>query len=682
MLHAMSYKEWLHYAEQLDVLSGLDQWKKKDTSSLYDERVIKQRIADIKDLLISGNIFTLMFRLRGGLSREQFGMLNKALFTKATSGTKVLVESYHSAVCDALNFVCDSDDRSIPTDAKLAFFNETRHSYGRTALLLSGGAHLGMYHAGLVKCLTLQGLLPRVVSGSSAGSIIAAVIGTKTESEYLEILRTGDLPLSYFNFEWEKNDLFRRWACPVWLKPLRRLVPLRLQGATYALLNSLLQGVSVIKLDIAHLRQEIVAAVGDYTFQEAFDRTGRIINITVAPTNSLSSPRLLNYLTAPHVCVWSAVVASCAIPGVFDSTELIVKEPDGSFAPETEWTSLNQTGSAKDGPKHPTRQSEKFSDGSVENDLPMQQISELFNINHFIVSQTNLHSFFLSTLHMRNIQGYFGLGLATSFAHFLKAECRDWLRHTIQLLSQLQMIPSWGGRRGVVQALTQEYEGRESDVSIIPWFGAVSLMDGMLSLAKNPSKDEFLEIVRVGCNNTYPHLSRIRAHCCVEAALDRCVQRLRLRLQAENEAMLRKGSETRDRTPSFYTSRSTVNLSGLSVSDPMPRARDGQVEEDDDFGFMDDVLAADVSLAAAPQRRDTLDLKNATSSEDASLASELDRPRRPTLTAEGAAEEAFGAEREITATLGSRSLHRAQPPTGIKKTTSMSNFYYQLNPHA
>ena len=28
----------------------------------------------------------------------------------------------------------------------MAFFNETRHAYGRTALLLSGGAFLGMLH--------------------------------------------------------------------------------------------------------------------------------------------------------------------------------------------------------------------------------------------------------------------------------------------------------------------------------------------------------------------------------------------------------------------------------------------------------------------------------------------------------------------------------------------------------
>lgn len=30
-----------------------------------------------------------------------------------------------------------------------------------------------------------------------------------------------------------------------------------------------------------------------------------------------------------------------------------------------------------------------FSDGSMEQDLPMQQLSEMFNVNHFIISQAN-----------------------------------------------------------------------------------------------------------------------------------------------------------------------------------------------------------------------------------------------------------------------------------------------------
>lgn len=45
-------------------------------------------------------------------------------------------------VVKGLNFVCDVNPAMdpIPTDTKLAFFNEMRHAYGRTALLLSGGA--------------------------------------------------------------------------------------------------------------------------------------------------------------------------------------------------------------------------------------------------------------------------------------------------------------------------------------------------------------------------------------------------------------------------------------------------------------------------------------------------------------------------------------------------------------
>ena len=46
-----------------------------------------------------------------------------------------------------------------------------------------------------------------------------------------------------------------------------------------------------------------------------------------------------------------------------------MKDPDGAVRPE-------------DGGTY-------HSDGSVECDLPMAQLSELFNVNHFIVSQVN-----------------------------------------------------------------------------------------------------------------------------------------------------------------------------------------------------------------------------------------------------------------------------------------------------
>ncbi len=60
-------------------------------------------------------------------------------------------------------------------------------------------------------------------------------------------------------------------------------------------------------------------------FQEAFDHSGRTLNIIVSPKNNLTDPpRLLNYLTAPHVLVWSAVVCSCSVPGLFGAFSLLV----------------------------------------------------------------------------------------------------------------------------------------------------------------------------------------------------------------------------------------------------------------------------------------------------------------------------------------------------------------------
>lgn len=42
---------------------------------------------------------------------------------------------------------------------------------------LSGGAYLGYYHMGVIKALFAENLLPRVISGASAGSIMTALIG-------------------------------------------------------------------------------------------------------------------------------------------------------------------------------------------------------------------------------------------------------------------------------------------------------------------------------------------------------------------------------------------------------------------------------------------------------------------------------------------------------------------------
>lgn len=60
-------------------------------------------------MIDNNDIFNLMFRLRGGLARDMYGMQHEGLFSKSIVGTKHLVEEYHKTVVDALNCICDSN---------------------------------------------------------------------------------------------------------------------------------------------------------------------------------------------------------------------------------------------------------------------------------------------------------------------------------------------------------------------------------------------------------------------------------------------------------------------------------------------------------------------------------------------------------------------------------------------
>jgi hypothetical protein len=66
--------------------------------------------------------------------------------------------------------------------------SEVRHAYGRTALLLSGGGSLGSFHIGVVKALFEHRMLPRVLAGSSVGSIVAGIIATRTDDELTDMI--------------------------------------------------------------------------------------------------------------------------------------------------------------------------------------------------------------------------------------------------------------------------------------------------------------------------------------------------------------------------------------------------------------------------------------------------------------------------------------------------------------
>jgi len=591
---ALSQGEWMDLAERIDNIQGNDIWRSKDDSQLYERDRISARIDEFVHLMRRQDIFELMFVLRGGIGRNKFGLLHEGLFSKAMAGTKVLVETYHNVVCASLDFVCDAPvavgEAPIPTDARLAFFNETRHSYGRSALLLSGGAALGFYHVGVVKTLMENQLMPRVLGGSSAGSIVCAMIGTRTDLEctndlfniqgtiapghsgkplMLNFFRPLNMPfrMTYnksdhhhqnFTAEMNTGDLYRNNAgfCHDAKRTWQVFVPIPLRNFTSVLFDLLTfktRPQELLMSDTEHFRECLRVNVGDFTFQEAFDRTGRILNITVTPNNASDPPRLLNYLTAPHVLVWSAAVASSSLPGVFESNRLMVKDADGTI-------------------RYECVEGARFSDGSLEQDLPMQQLSEMFNVNHFIISQANPHAvMFASYSHLKSIWSNPLIGLANSILIFLKDQCRSWLTHLVEMLGAGRFAPQHATSRRIgAQFFVQEYEGRKCDISLIPWLGHRGLFSALLHALYNPSEQEFREWIEAAQRETWKHIPAIKSHVAEEITLDQCVQRLRKRIVSESWENRRRDSmsaKMEAKVPSFFTSPSLVNFGGLGVAD-------------------------------------------------------------------------------------------------------------------
>lgn len=273
----------------------------------------------------------------------------------------------------------------------------------------------------------------------------------------------------------------------------------------------------------------------------------------VTPNNRSDPPRLLNYLTAPHVLVWSAAVASSSLPGVFEANRLMVKDADGTV-------------------RYESSERASFSDGSMEQDLPMQQLSEMFNVNHFIISQANPHAvMFASYNHFRNVWSNPVAGFINAVLTFLKERCKSWISQVVQLVGTRRIAPQHATSRIIgSQFFVQEYEGRDCDISLIPWIKHRGLISALMHCLYNPSEAEFREWIAAAERETWKHLPAIKSHIAEEVTLDRCVQRLRQRLLIESWEKRRAESTHQkmgERVPSFFTSPSLVHLGGLGISD-------------------------------------------------------------------------------------------------------------------
>lgn len=94
MAKAKNYYEWLKCAERMDELEGKNKWREVPECNLYNHRMLQEKINQLNNMMQNGDVFQLMFVLRGGISRNQFGLLNEGLYQHAYSGTKKIVERY------------------------------------------------------------------------------------------------------------------------------------------------------------------------------------------------------------------------------------------------------------------------------------------------------------------------------------------------------------------------------------------------------------------------------------------------------------------------------------------------------------------------------------------------------------------------------------------------------------
>lgn len=282
---ATTFDGWQSCAEELDLLEGNEVWKAQEDSLYYDAAFIKARLEQLDDARISCDVGRMLFLVRTSFARGIGDMGNTKLYKHSHIGTKDLIERYINSALETLRALLALTARSQPPeiDSKrvLEQVLSARQSFGRSALLLSGGATFGMNHIGVIKTLWEARLLPRIISGASAGSIVCAVLCTQTDEQIPEILDKfayGDL--SVFELTGDEDSILRRVA---------RFLKI---GAW---------------IDISHLMRVMRELLGDMTFQEAYNRTRRILNICVSSASLYELPRLLNYVTAPNVLIWSAV---------------------------------------------------------------------------------------------------------------------------------------------------------------------------------------------------------------------------------------------------------------------------------------------------------------------------------------------------------------------------------------
>lgn len=559
MAQAESYPDWYQHAAALDLSQKRDKWQKHNdeaTGYIYNWQLIKQLIADLQDARRRKDSLLALAVLRQCTRKNVGGVMSEDLFSYTNTGEpKYIVSEFIDEVTTTLDWITDdalggllseiqrsssnlsssssvskydqqlsqktrderdkiwksivnwatlnfdpnetdaqsycstddSHDRNVGPDEPKPnpsrtkrhhhlhqlreFLKAARAAYGRTALCLSGGAAMGCYHFGHLQGLMECDCLPHIISGTSAGSAIAALVCTRTNEEIRHDLKP-EIIASKMQF------FVRPWT--------ERLKSVWKNGHMFA-------GEDWLKM--AHW------FANDLTFQEAYEKTGRIICITLASTTKKASPILLNYINAPNITIASAVVASAAVPGFIAPVRLQMKDTDGTIR---------------------TAGDELYFDGSIIHDIPIAGLSEMLNCQFFIACQANPHivPFFF------NSKGAVGRPSRWSSGEqawswrggFLLAALELYLKNDMKakfiFLNDLEAAVGFTSTM-----MTQQFHG---STTIVP---QVQFRD-YLQLFNDPDPKMIERCMQIGSVAAYQHAAMIRSHYRITDTLDDCLSRL------------------------------------------------------------------------------------------------------------------------------------------------------------
>lgn len=500
---ALIFEEWEAAAFNLDELLGNDLWRQDPTSKHYDYRLIYSRLQSIISASEDNDILALVNLLRSGLVRNLGNITAPKLFNRAYAGTKLLIEDYITQVALAVEYVTNyptspSYETGLSNQTKLDLLHDTRQAFGRSVLVLQGGSIFGLCHIGVVKALHLRGLLPRIIAGTSTGALIAALVAVHTEEELLEFLSGEGIDLSAFTASSEKAALggkdnegnARHGIYPTLLRRARRLM-------RYGYI-----------LDVNVLEECVRANVGDLTFEEAYQRTKRVLNITVSAGGG-GVPGLLNYLTAPNVLIWSAALASNASDALYSPVSLQCKTSTGAIIP---WDTPNDPPAYQSGRTyHPTPSTDH------DRDSPLSRVAELFNVNHFIVSQARpyIAPFLSPSLHHSTSLRSIRTPLSTHLVRLMIME----LQH------RLTQLDSLGYLHSSIRRFLLDESVPGASLTLVP---EVTLSD-FARLLRNPTVQEAEYWILRGERSVWPAVGALKVRCAVEVELDRGYQLVRRR---------------------------------------------------------------------------------------------------------------------------------------------------------